>query len=631
MAALAAAVRAAAPEATTQPLLPEHWERCCRAGTAAGVRGSGAKAGVTAPIRIIREADRSPPTSPARRAVTATGTTPYGGAGGGGALGVRASGNLTINNAKITGGDGGASPGGNAGTSGNGGGGAGMAVTGPATINVASSSRITGGSTAGMSGRGDADGGGGVGVYFAGSPTGVNSLTNAGLLAGADSAGGGGGTALVLTDGITVNNNGGTVSGGDSNSGSKGQKGAGAPGVLIRGDNNTVNHTVANSVIQGGESSDGSKTPPGILVQGNANTIITASTIVGGADLENKSQGNAIEFVGYKNTLEIQSGYDFDKGNVLYKEPRGGILALGGSTNVSAFDLSSIGALGSGARFQGFFACEKRGASTWVVSGAPSGLGRYNVAEGILRLTGSGDLSPVERVLIGSSGVLDISGVTTIGTTLPNLYTDEGSQILLGNKALALLSGGNLEGAIVGNSGITLSGALAFNLLSTCKVSAGPVAVERSVRVYSYGATVIGNISVTDGAYVSLIEASIFVGNVTIGTNGNLQVVTEASEQPGIIKGNLDFQGGASTQLDYDLGLFPGASDLWMLEVTGNVNLTNVPINFSFTPPAIPARTDSFTLVAASRARLPVGMFRRAGHYKRTAIASRLSCRSVRL
>jgi fibronectin-binding autotransporter adhesin len=526
----------------------------------------------------------------------ASGASSYGGGGGGGGLGVAGGGTLTINNAMVAGGDGGAASSGSQGSAGNGGGGAGMVVTGPATINILASSPgkagVTGGSTAGTSGLGGADGGGGVGVYFAGSSSGTNSLTNAGSVTGGSSSGGGGGAALVLTDGITVNNNGGTVSGGASHPSSKGQTGAGGPGLLIRGSNNTVNNIVGGATIQGGESSDGNKVPPGILVQGDANTIITASKILSGTDLVNKSQVSAIEFNGYKNTLEIRNGYDFGKGNVLYKEPRGGVLVLGGSTDVSSFDLSSIGPLNSGVVFQGFYECEKRGASTWVVSGAPSGLGRYNVAEGILRLTGSGDLSPVERAVVGSSGTLDISGVTTPTTTLPNLITDDGSQILLGNKALTLSDGGDLEGTITGNSGITVTGTQELYLLSTCKISSGPFIVKGFV--YLTGATIVGDVT-TEGDF-GAIESFIIDGNFTVAGTGALRVGdTKTMQQSGIIKGNLDFRGGASTKLD--INLFSGELDLSMLEVSGTVNLNNVTLGLYLLPNAA---SGNYGLVHAS-------------------------------
>jgi hypothetical protein len=277
-----------------------------------------------------------------------------------------------------------------------------------------------------------------------------------------------------------------------------------------------------------------------------------------------KSQGNAIEFTGYKNTLEIQSGMTSENAMSSTKSPAGASSRLA-ARRMYRHSICPQSVRSAAARFQGFFACEKRGTSTWVVSGAPSGLERYIVAEGILRLTGSGNLT-VERVIVGSSGTLDISGVTTIATTLPNLYTDESSQILLGNKALTLPNGGNLEGTITGKGGITLSAPSGFDLLSTCKISAGPVAVRGST-VLSYGATIIGNISVADdGGVFSLIEASVIVGDVTIDTNGSLQAVTQALQQPGIIRGNLDFRGGADTVLNYKF--FPTASDLWMLEVT---------------------------------------------------------------
>jgi hypothetical protein len=187
-------------------------------------------------------------------------------------------------------------------------------------------------------------------------------------------------------------------------------------------------------------------------VEGDANTIVTANHILGGVNLNNNSRANAIEIVGANNVLEIRSGYAFS-GKVVH-QGSGGIFALGGATDVASFDLSSIGIVGSGTLFQGFSQLEKRGTSTWTVSGVASGIGEYSIDEGVLKLTGSGDLSNA-GVEMGDSAVLDISGIAASKVTISNLVG--GGTIHLGNKSL-MLGGGELAGTISGTSSLTITG-----------------------------------------------------------------------------------------------------------------------------------------------------------------------------
>jgi fibronectin-binding autotransporter adhesin len=509
----------------------------------------------------------------------------YGGGGGGGGAGVIASQTLTINNATIAGGNGGQSRSGPFGTGGNGGGGAGMVFSAPGPANILASATIKGGNGAPSSGtnRG-ADGGGGVGVYFdgaKGSET-TNILNNAGTLSGGNSAGGGGGVGLAMSDNTTVNNNGGTILGGSSNIAADGGKGAGGPGILVIGANVTVNHTVAGGLIEGGESSDGDKTPPGIRVNGNAVTISTASQISGGTDLTTKSPGNAIEMAGRDGALELCRGYGFS-GNVVCSDAAGTI-ALGGTTDLTSFDLSTIGAIGSGVLFQGFTYCDKWRTSTWTATGVANGIDAYRLLQGVLKLVGSGNLGRANSVTVGEkpniSCILDLSGIAIRSATLQQLTIIQNSQVLIGDKILVLTGdNGSLQGAISGTGSVTIAAGADYTLPSTGSILA-PVVVDVQGSLSIDGGTVGGGVSIA-GELVIQNEAT-FGGNVTVSAKGTVSPRESLEEDTAVtIKGNLTFQ-DSSCHLAYEFHDSEVVGDTaTVLEVSGEVNLNGVTVDIA--------------------------------------------------
>jgi hypothetical protein len=494
----------------------------------------------------------------------------YGSGGGGGGTGIVATGPLTIETATIKGGDGGASLSGPSGTGGNGGGGAGMAINGPGPVHFLPSAKVEGGSGAvsGATNKG-ADGGGGVGVYFDGlaDEDASNILTNEGDLVGGSSVGGGGGAGVVLSSYVTLNNHGGTIRGGSSDR-------AAGPGVLMLGTVNKVRHTVAGGKIVGGSTNDAAAiTAPGIRAEGDGNEVVTASQILGGV--------NAIEFVGPENVLELQSGYAF-LGNVVCQGDSNE-LVFGGATDVTSFDLSSVGPVGSKAAFQGFSYIQKVAASTWTVSGiAPSSIDEFEILEGELKLVGSGDLSHAKQVTVGGSSVLDLSGIAADIATLPSVGLSGSSDIRLGAKVLVLAGGGKILDAatISGTGGVAIQNFQLVPLLLSGTIAAGPVAVRG--RVVADGGTIADDVTIEAGGEIELGVAT-FQGNLTAG--GKLIVAdygaveAEITGRPvGTIKGNLRFL-GPNSQLNSYLEQGGKPLDASVIEVSGAVSLNNVTVN----------------------------------------------------
>jgi hypothetical protein len=481
----------------------------------------------------------------------------YGGGGGGGGAGVIAVGPLTVETATIKGGAGGAGSGGPFGSGGNGGGGAAMVINGPGPVRIFPSVNVEGGSDA-ISGASNqnADGGGGVGIYFDGS-TGndvTNIWTNEGEITGGSSEEGGGGAGVVLSGDMTFNNNGGTIRGGASNR-------ASGHGILMLGYENNFYHTVAGGKIVGGSTSDGATiTAPAIRVEGEENSVTTAGQILGGV--------NAIEFVGQAHSLTLWSGYAF-LGNVVCQGDDNE-LSLGGSKN-ETFDLSSVGPIGSKALFQGFTYVTKIGTSTWSVSGSASGIDVCDIDQGELKLIGSGDLSQIKQLKIGS--VLDVSGVTADTVTLGPL--DVGGKLLTGDKALVLAGGGSFGGTITGTGGITIKSFEMVPLAVSGTISAGPVSVESPV--IAEDATFADNVTIEPGGEIEFEYpgATVFKHDVSVG--GELRVLDNGTgEIPPLARfeGNLHFA-DTSAELNCYVSQFKEA----LLEVSGSASLNNVKVN----------------------------------------------------
>lgn len=494
----------------------------------------------------------------------------FGGGGGGGGGGVRANAALTIS-AAVAGGDGGIGGIGSSGTAGSGGGGTGVFFAGPGTITLDQASVVVRGGNSIGNGNG-ANGGGGVGLYFQGDASSNNTLNNTGLVMGGSSVGGGGGAAVVLARNVTLNNNGGAIAGGDAELAPDGGRGNGGTGILVLGDGNVVNHTGAGSRIEGGGSPDDTvPIPPGIRIEGANNTVITAGQILGGVNLSNKSRANAIEVSGAHNTLELRSGYVFS-GKVVCTGSAN-ILALGGSDDVTSFDLSSIG---SGGLFSGFAECIKVGISTWTLTGAIGDV-PWIIHEGALRLSGARNLY---NVTVGwptagdnpaASAILDISGVTGSSSTIVFLSVKKNGQIVLGDKTLTLESDGSSTGVISGRGGITILNEGSLDVFGN-NTYAGMTTVSGALSLKE-GGSISSDVIINQGGGLSLGACTIG-GDVTmVGPDSEIGL----SEGSATIRGNLIFSSPGNRLFYYywSTMISSGRPDALMLDVGGNVDLNS--------------------------------------------------------
>ncbi|MBB2970317.1 hypothetical protein [Mesorhizobium sp. RMAD-H1] len=496
-----------------------------------------------------------------------TGGTAQGGGGGGGA-GVTASGTLTVN-ASVLGGDGGAGGETSLFMAGGGGGGTGLLFTGPGRVTVNQSGVVTGGSS--LNEGSNANGGGAVGLYFDGDHAQDSSLVNRGAIRGGNSIGGGGGAAVVLTDNVVLNNQG-TILGGIADLASDGSKQAGGAGVLVLGDYTVISHTATGATIEGGSSPDATvPIPPAIRMVGNTNEVYTSSHILGGTNLSDKSRGNAIELLGIRGKLGIQNGYSFS-GNVVCNGQGPYILQLGGPTDVANLDLSTIGPVGSDALLQGFTQFEKVGNTTWTLTGRLGTAGLWTIWEGVLKLSGTGDLSLASDILIGegtgASPVLDISSVSAGTSTVQRLSGTRDARVILGEKTLVIANGvGIFEGVISGAGGVTIA-TPTFQTFSGNNSYTGMTTVEG--RLVLNGA-LSGDVTV---AAILVMEAATISGTVTVGEYSYIDIGVGSKT----IKGDLVFINARSHVRYYPIPITP---DALMIKVNGNVNLNNVTVSIN--------------------------------------------------
>ncbi|WP_421917317.1 autotransporter domain-containing protein [Mesorhizobium sp.] len=479
-------------------------------------------------------------------------------AGGGGGAGIIGGNGGAGSINAFPGGAGGLTPGadGAAATSGDGGrGGGGGGAHGyvGATLPTSATAGGKGGDGGGNSGTASADaGGGGAGGYGA-VITGSGDLAtltqqvsggnggNGGetAISAVDAYGGGGGSGgngLVMTASGAALTIATTVSGG--NGGNAGQASAAANrrakagngGIGLSGNGLSVTIASGASVLGGNGGVKDPNDPGitnvgtgGVAISGSGLKIINAGTIKGGLS-GNGVQASAINFTGGVNSLTI-AGSSVIQGKVSAFSAAD-TFGLGGSANAS-FDLSRLGASGSGAQYEGFGILEKSGSSIWTVSGTPGTVMAWSVKEGTLDLgattqtatgfkltggelsngtlssSGSFDLSAgtVSAVLAGTGGLHKIGSGTV---TLSGVNTYTGGTTIDGGGTLAL-SG---AGSIASSSGVIVSGTLDISATTD----------GASIKTLTGGGKVVLGaktltVSAASGSFVNVIEGA---GGLTI-------------------------------------------------------------------------------------------------------------------
>lgn len=207
----------------------------------------------------------------------------------------------------------------------------------------------------------------------------------------------------------------------------------------------------------------------GAGIVGSGLTIVNGGAISGGLSGDGSTRANAITFTGGTNRLEVQAGSTITGQVAAFSAAD--TFALGGTVN-GAFDLSQLGATGSGAQYQGFGTLEKSGSGTWTVSGAPGAVMAWSVTGGTLDLGATSQTASAFSLTGGElrNGTLSSSGTFDLQAgTVQAVLAGGGSVVKSGTGMVVLTgtntySGGtNLYGGTLslGSSGALGSGTLA--------------------------------------------------------------------------------------------------------------------------------------------------------------------------
>jgi fibronectin-binding autotransporter adhesin len=474
---------------------------------------------------------------------------------GGGGVGVSATADVTVTGTgEVTGG---AGAGGTGPTLSGGGGGGGVGIFSNANVTVQANGQVTGG--AGGRGFGSGGGGGAAAVVLTGSSTISNSGTltgGAGGSASANSGGGNGGAGVqILNGGTIINEVGGSITGG-----------AGGLGTL----NTTTNPTTSSG--NGGAG-----------IKGSGVTVVNKGTITGGSSGGvGGNDGNAVEFTGGSNRLEIWSGSSI-VGNIV----AGGTddtFALGGTTSDS-FDVSRFDA---GGQYDGFEHYDKAGAGTWTLTGTTSKETAWILTDGTLSISSDANLGASTGSLTFDGGTLQVTGAS-VASTRDMIFNSDGTIDV--TSGASLTAGGSLSGAggliktgagtldltgTVGNSysgGTTIQGGMLSissdaNLGSTTGAltfdggtlhTTADMTSSRAVNLNS-----AGTISTDDGTTLTLNGTMTGAGGLTKSGDGTLRLDGTGSYaggttiNAGVLSVNGDYSGVTGTNLVADGGTLKG-------------------------------------------------------------------------
>ncbi|AYV48185.1 hypothetical protein C1707_19025 [Caulobacter flavus] len=469
-------------------------------------------------------------------------------------------------------------------------GGAGLFLYNGGTLNVVSGA-ITGGAGGTFAGWAGA---GGAGV-LSNQGTIVNAATITGGEGGYGYTNGGAAGAGVIAWGGTIENSAtGVIAGGVGGEGrgafGNNFSGAGGAGVVFT--DGQPGLLINAGTIQGGAGGHPSNAiVPGAGGRGvvgastGATTIINSGTIIGGVN-HRSQRVYAIELFGSFNTLELRAGSWIRDVVAVTGGGSDNVLALGGADD-DTFNASHIGSDGSvdGYGYMGFDTFQKRGASTWTLTGA--GDQTWLVQEGVLKgdsnsLAGdvnfgagggsraiafdqafdgvyAGQISRGGAVTKSGTGTLTVSGWSG------SAWTILGGGVIATGETLdndAAIAGGaflTLDQAVDGTYYYALSGAGDFNKAGTGKLiltgdsSAFTGATTVGAGTLSVNGSLAGStITVASGA---TLGGSGTVGDTVIQSGGHLAPGNSVGALS--IAGDLALAAGAS--LDIELGA-PGAS-----------------------------------------------------------------------
>jgi autotransporter-associated beta strand protein len=480
-----------------------------------------------------------------------------GGAGGQGVSGGGGTGGIA--SATGAGGDGGTASGGGSDQGGGGGGGAGAAsgglgggnggasINGPSTVPGGPGATSAGGSGDNGTNAGAVActpcgaGGGGGGAHGAVVTT---STTNSSALSGgnggaggaANGGGGGGGAAghggVVNGSGLTYTNNS-LISGGNGGAGGIGVLFTGA-GTLINSGSISGGNGGAGGTGSGG-ATNGTAGAGGAGVMGTDLTIINSGTISGGTNPLGSPapQPNAISFTGGTNRLELRAGSTIN-GNVVALGASN-TLTLGGGTD-SSFNVSQIGSVGSGQQYQGFDTFDKRGGSTWTLTGTNAGVTPWTIRGGTLAISQDANLGAVAGGLTLNGGTLQfLSGFTSSRNFT---VAANGGAFDSGTSGTSV----TLSGTIGGPGSLDVQGAGLLTLTGTGSHIGGDLEL---CNCATGGLTISGGSLQVDGFSEGV---AVFGGTLSVTNGGTLVVGTGPTPSSSLlVASNMIIDGAGST------------------------------------------------------------------------------------
>ena len=293
----------------------------------------------------------------------------------------------------------------------------------------------------------------------------------------------------------------------------------------------------------------------GVTGVGDGNTVILSGTI---STLGVDADGINFDTGTTGNRLELHSGFTLSTGGSLAQGGGSGTLSLGGTLDGS-FDISQIGATNG---YVGFADFDKRGTSTWTLTGT-NNAANWTVREGTMLVSGdAGATDVLSGAILGGTGAVGdtvvnaggrLVGVQGQTLTLASLDLDAGSFIdvslgLPGTTALFDVT-----------NDLTLDGTL--NIADAGGFGSGP----GLYRLFDYGGT--------------LDDHGLDIGSVPAGTDAsNLEVLTSVAQQVNLYHDAGGGGGGDFLLWDGDLpgnaanGAIDGGDGQWNRT---NANWTN--------------------------------------------------------
>ncbi len=307
-------------------------------------------------------------------------------------------------------------------------------------------------------------------------------------------------------------------------------------------------------------------------------TVVNSGLIAGGACFEPcnpsvPSHGNAINFTGGTNSLELRDGFSF-VGNVVGNGDND-TLSLGGDAD-SNFDVGAIGPIGGSGQYQGFETFEKTGDSTWTLTGTTGAVTPWTLSDGTLSVSSDGNLGDPAGALTFDGGRLRVTGTDFTTTNRSIIWGDDGGTFDIadpGNTFSLSQDWSNPTGGFgkAGSGTLKLTGSVETGLFDfaqgTVEVT-GDGTLDQPASVSGAGGNAIGRrngddaeLLISDGGTVST-EKWIDVGYGT-GATGRVTVTGEGSSLHVSSHMTLGTNGTGTLTVN-DTGNVTGASALYV-------------------------------------------------------------------